>query len=149
LEASIFLKMMIELKRLDSAFNMQAKEIDGHTVLMDAAVETGGGNKGIRPMQMLLMGLGGCASVDILLILKKQKQQVDDFKIEIEGDRQGGKEPSLWENIRLVFYFSGTVEPEKAKRAVDLSMQKYCSVAATLEKAGAKISYIIKVNDPE
>ena len=138
---------MIELTRLDSAFNMQARDMNGHTVLMDAAEETGGANKGVRPMQMLLMGLGGCASVDILLILKKQKQQVDDFKIEIDADRQGGKEPSLWENIRLVFYFRGSVEPEKAQRAVDLSMQKYCSVAATLEKAGANITYVIKVND--
>jgi putative redox protein len=129
--------MKIELKRVDDAFNMEARDADGHIVLMDAAEATGGKNKGVRPMQMLLMGLGGCSAVDILLILKKQKQQVDDFRISIEGDRMAGGEPSLWETIRLVFHFSGAVEPEK----------KYCSVAATLEKAGAKISYIIKVNE--
>jgi putative redox protein len=137
----------IELRRVDDAFNMEARDADGHTVSMDAAEVIGGKNKGVRPMQMLLMGLGGCSAVDILMILKKQKQHVDDFRISIEGEREAGGEPSLWETIRLVFHFSGSVEQEKAQRAVDLSMKKYCSVAATLEKAGAKMSYIIKVNE--
>jgi len=139
--------MKIELKRIDEAFNMEARDEDGHTVLMDAGTASGGRNAGIRPMQMLLMGLGGCSAVDILLILKKQKQVVTDFRISIEGMREEGKEPSLWKEVTLVFHFTGTVEKEKAQRAVDLSMKKYCSVAATLEKAGATLTYTIRLND--
>lgn len=138
--------MKIELRRIDDAFNMEAMDEDGHAVLMDAGTATGGSNKGVRPMQMLLMGLGGCSAIDILLILKKQRQDVRDLRISIEGEREKGKEPALWETVNLVFHFKGGVEQEKAQRAVDLSMQKYCSVSATLEKAGTKITYQIKVN---
>jgi putative redox protein len=139
--------MKIEFKRVDDDFCMEACDEGGHRVLMDAGEATGGHDKGVRPMQMLLMGLGGCSAIDILLILKKQKQIVEDFKITLDGERESGKEPSLWKDIQLVFHFKGTVDKEKAQRAVDLSMQKYCSVSATLEKAGAKISYTIKVNE--
>ena len=99
---------------------------------MDTSEETGGDNFGARPMQMLLMGLGGCSAIDIVTILKKQRQQIDDFKIEIEGEREQGKEPSLWKNVRIKYFLKGQIEPEKAKRACELSMGKYCSVAATL-----------------
>jgi putative redox protein len=139
--------MKIELQRIDSAFQMEAKDAEGNVVRMDAGVVTGGKGAGVRPMQLLLMGLGGCSAIDVLLILKKQKQDVEDFRISIEGEREPGKEPSLWQDIQLVFHFKGNVEKDKAQRAVDLSMKKYCSVAATLEKSGAKISYSIKVNE--
>ncbi len=139
--------MRIELKRVDDDFRMEAKDADGHSVFMDAGEATGGHNQGVRPMQMLLMGLGGCSAIDILLILKKQKQAVTDFRIVIDGEREPGKEPSLWETVGLVFYFTGTVDKDKAQRAVDLSMKKYCSVSATLEKAGTRISYTVKVNE--
>jgi putative redox protein len=137
----------IELKRVDDAFQMQASDAEGHSVLMDAGTATGGKGAGVRPMQMLLMGLGGCSAVDILLILKKQKQEVTDFRISMEGVREAGKEPSLWEEVQLVFHFTGKVDQDKAQRAVDLSMKKYCSVAATLEKAGAEIKYTVLVNE--
>jgi putative redox protein len=139
--------MKIELRRMDDAFNMEASDSEGHSVSMDAGENLGGKNRGVRPMQILLMGLGGCAAIDILLILKKQKQDVKDFRISIEGEREPGKEPSLWQTIDLIFHFTGGVEKEKAQRAVDLSMQKYCSVSATLEKAGAKISYQVRLNE--
>ncbi len=139
--------MKIELRRVDDAFNMEAVDSDGHVVSMDAGEAIGGKNRGVRPMQMLLMGLGGCSAIDILLILKKQKQLVSDFRISIAGEREPGKEPSLWQSIELVFHFTGEVDKDKAQRAVDLSMKKYCSVSATLEKAGAKINYRVRVNE--
>jgi putative redox protein len=139
--------MKIELRRVDDAFNMEAVDPGGHTVLMDAGESIGGKSRGVRPMQMLLMALGGCSAIDILLILKKQKQEVSDFRISIEGEREPGKEPSLWQKVDLVFHFKGSVDKEKAQRAVDLSMKKYCSVSATLEKAGAEINYVIRVNE--
>ena len=136
----------IEMHRVKGDFGFVAKDMHGHTVQMDTSDETGGENFGVRPMQMLLMGLGGCSAIDIVTILKKQRQQVDDFKIEIEGEREQGKEPSLWQNIRVKYLLTGKIEPEKAKRACELSMGKYCSVAATLLQSGSKITWSVKVN---
>lgn len=139
--------MRIELKRIDQAFHLEAKDEMGHRVQMDAGENIGGNNQGVRPMQMLLMGLGGCSAIDILLILKKQKQVVEDFGITIDGEREVGKEPSLWKNVALHFKFKGQIDPAKAERAVSLSMDKYCSVSKTLELAGATLTYKVSVNE--
>jgi putative redox protein len=139
--------MRIELKRLDDAFHFEAISETGNIAHMDASIDHGGHNKGVRPMQMLLMGLGGCSAIDIVLILKKQKQVIESFEISIDGEREKGKEPSLWETIMIHFKFTGQIEKEKAERAVQLSMEKYCSVSRTLEIAGAKINYKISVNE--
>lgn len=136
----------IVMHRVKGDFGFEAKDMHGHKVQMDTSDETGGENFGIRPMQMLLMGLGGCSAIDIVTILKKQRQQIDDFKIEIEGEREQGKEPSIWKNIRVIYFMKGKIDPEKAKRACELSMGKYCSVAATLLKAGTKITWNVKIN---
>jgi len=139
--------MRIELKRLDDAFLFEAKSETGNVALMDAGENIGGANKGVRPMQMLLMGLGGCSAIDIVLILKKQKQTIASFEISIDGEREKEKEPSLWETIVVHFKFKGQIDKEKAERAVQLSMDKYCSVSRTLEIAGAKITYKVSVNE--
>jgi putative redox protein len=138
--------MRIELKRLDDAFHFEAISETGNIAHMDAGENIGGHNKGVRPMQMLLMGLGGCSAIDIVMILKKQKQIIDSFEISIDGERQPGKEPSLWETVEIHFKLKGTIEKEKAERAVQLSMDKYCSVSKTLELAGAKVTYKVSVN---
>ena len=140
-------KMKIELKRLNDAFHFEAKSETGNIAFMDAGEDNGGHNKGVRPMQMLLMGLGGCSAIDIVLILKKQRQVIEDFTISIDGEREQGAEPSLWENVQIHFKFKGQIDIEKAERAVQLSMEKYCSVSRTLEIAGAKISYKVSVNE--
>ncbi|QQL50901.1 OsmC family protein [Mucilaginibacter ginkgonis] len=129
----------IQLKRVKGDFGFDAKDENGHTVRMDSSPESGGWDYGVRPMQMLLMGLGGCAGIDVISILKKQRQKVDDYKMTISGDREPGKEPSLWKDITVEFHLYGTVDEDKAHRAVDLAMSKYCSVAATLQKSGTKI----------
>lgn len=139
--------MRIELKRLDDAFHFEAVSETGNIAHMDAGEDIGGHNKGVRPMQMLLMGLGGCSAIDIVMILKKQKQTIDSFEISIDGSRQKGKEPSLWENVQIHFKIKGSIEKEKAERAVQLSMDKYCSVSKTLEIAGATITYKVSVNE--
>ncbi len=138
--------MRIELKRLNDAFHFEAKSETGNVAFMDAGEDIGGNNKGVRPMQMLLMGLGGCSAIDIVLILRKQKQLIEDFEITIDGEREEGKEPSLWKIVAIHFKFKGQIDKEKAERAVKLSMEKYCSVAKTLEIAGAKITYQVSVN---
>ena len=139
--------MRIELKRLDDAFHFEAKNEDGNTIHFDASPKIGGSNKGVGPMQTLLMAIGGCSAIDIVLILKKQKQEITDFQISIEGDRQQNVEPALWESAHVHFKLKGKIEKEKAERAVQLSMEKYCSVSKTLEKAGAKITYTVAVNE--
>jgi len=133
--------MRIELKRIDGAFHMEATSENGKTVEFDGSVKIGGGDKGVSPMQSLLMAMGACSAIDVVMILQKQKQEIVDFTISIDGEREPGKEPSLWKTIHANFKISGKVELEKAIRAVELSMEKYCSVAATLRAAGAYITY--------
>ncbi len=135
----------IEVTRTLGDYGFVGKDANGHTVLMDAAVEIGGQNAGIRPMQTLLMGLGGCSGVDIVSILKKQRQYPSSFKMLIEAEREQGKEPSIWKQIKVVFQFTGDVDPEKAQKACALSIDKYCSVAATLRAAGATIEWTSEV----
>ena len=139
--------MRIDLKRLDDAFHLEAKDEMGHSVHMVAGEKIGGHNKGVRPMQMLLMGLGGCSAIDVLLILKKQRQVVEDLDISIEAERETDKVPALWASAVVHFKFKGEVDQVKAERAVALSMDKYCSVTKTLELAGATITYKVSVNE--
>lgn len=131
----------VNLQRKKGDFGFEATDANGHTVRMDTSIETGGDNFGVRPMQMLLMGLGGCSAIDIVMILKKQRQQVDDFSIHIEGERELGKDATLWQQVKIVFTLTGTIDKEKAERACELSMNKYCSVAETLKKSGTEISW--------
>ena len=136
----------IVIKRIDNAYGFEATDELGHTARMDAAEAIGGHNSGFRPMQTLLMGLGGCGGIDILSILRKQKQEVTGFSMEIEGEREAGKEPSLWKQVHIKFSFTGSVDKEKAEKACSLSLDKYCSVAATLRAAGCNIGWEIKIN---
>jgi putative redox protein len=118
----------------------------GNAVQMYISENAGGAAEGIRPMQMLILGLGGCTAVDVLLILKKQRQQVDDFWIDIAAQRESDKEPALWQTAHLRFHVVGAVAPEKAEHAVRLSMEKYCSVSETLRRAGTEITWELVVN---
>ncbi|MVN91853.1 OsmC family protein [Mucilaginibacter aquatilis] len=136
----------IELVRVSGDYGFEAKDEYGHSVKMDSSPESGGQNYGVRPMQMLLMGLGGCSAIDVISILKKQRQEVLDYSMKINGDREAGVEPSLWQNITIEFHLKGNIDEDKAKRAVELSLHKYCSVAATLEKAGAEISWKVFIH---
>ncbi|QXV64357.1 OsmC family protein [Mucilaginibacter achroorhodeus] len=136
----------INLSRVSGDFGFEATDEYGHTVKMDSSTESGGKDYGVRPMQMLLMGLGGCSAIDVITILKKQRQDVVDYKMVIKGDREAGKEPSLWEDIDLEFHLYGTVDEDKAKKAIELSLDKYCSVAATLYKAGADIKWEVIIH---
>ncbi|HVB02311.1 MAG TPA: OsmC family protein [Chitinophagaceae bacterium] len=139
--------MKITFSRIDDQVNMEALDENGHRVQMDASTGQGGNNQGVRPMQMLIMGLGGCSSIDVITILKKQKQEIRDIKIQIDADREAGREPSLWEKIHLIFQLEGRIDPGKANRAVELSMMKYCSVAETLRRAGAAITWEVQVKE--
>jgi putative redox protein len=137
--------MKIQIKRLNDNFHMEARDPDGVTLHMDGSPDIGGENLGFRPMQMLLAAVGGCSSIDVILILKKQKQIIESFEVEVEGDKQKVEEHSIWKNIVLHFKIKGQVDYEKAERAVKLSLEKYCSVSKTLEPT-AKVTYKLTVN---
>src|ERR1700755_2043952 len=136
----------IELARVKGDFGFEAKDEQGHVVRMDSSPESGGVDYGVRPMQMLLMGLAGCSAIDVIAILKKQRQEVRDYKMVVHGDREPNKEPSLWKDIDVEFHLYGNIDQDKAQKAADLSIAKYCSVAATLTKAGGEIKYKVFVH---
>ena len=136
----------INLNRVAGDFGFEAIDTSGHILKMDTSAESGGEDFGIRPMQVLLMGMGGCSGIDIVMILKKQRQTIENFSMKIEGEREAGKEPSLWENVKIVFELTGTIDLDKAQRACDLSMDKYCSVAETLRRGGTHLTWEVRVN---
>ena len=140
------MSVTINLSRVSGDFGFEARDQNGHTVKMDTSPESGGENFGVRPMQMLLMGLAGCSGIDVISILKKQRQQVVDYKMVVTGDREKGKEPSLWQDVALEFHIYGPVDQDKAERAVELSVNKYCSVAATLTGSGTALTYKVFVH---
>ncbi|MEP7279373.1 MAG: OsmC family protein [Bacteroidota bacterium] len=137
--------IQIEINRAGGDYGFEAKDSNGHVVRMDTGPENGGTDFGVRPMQVLLMGLGGCSGIDIVSILKKQRQKVESFSMKIQGDRFAGKEPSLWEKIHIIFELKGDIDPEKARKACELSINKYCSVAETLKGSGTSISWKVNV----
>ncbi len=138
--------MKIEINRLNDAVHLQAVNEDGNTISMDGAPTIGGINAGFRPMQLLLAGLGGCSSVDLIDILKKQRQDLRDIKITIDGDREKQAAPALFTDIRMHFRLYGSLDKQKVERALDLSVNKYCSVGKILEKT-ARISYTYEIID--
>ena len=132
---------LITAKITHGDYGITLSDVTGNQMQIDIPVEQGGGGKGMRPMQTLLAALIGCSVVDIVSILKKQKQHFTSLNVEVDGERAEGKEPSLWQKINLSFFFTGDIDLGKAQRAVDLSITKYCSVAETLRRAGAIIEY--------
>lgn len=137
----------VELERVQGDYGFKGLDAAGHHVMFDTSIENGGHNFGIRPMQSLLFALGSCSGIDIISILKKQKQTVSSFKIKIEGVREETKPIALWKTINMFLEFSGQIDKEKARKACALSIEKYCSVAETLRRAGAEISWSIQIND--
>lgn len=134
----------IELNRLNDAYHMEAVNEQGNTLQMDGASEIGGSNLAFRPMQMLLAAMGGCSAIDVISILKKQRQDLKDIKVTITGEREKDVVPSLYTEVHAHFKLFGNLDPDKAQKAVDLSIEKYCSVSKTLEKS-ARITYSVEV----
>jgi len=135
----------IHLKQIDQDYQFVTTDEAGHQITMDIPVDQGGHGSGVRPMQALLSALGGCSGVDIVMILKKQKQNITLFEMDIDGEREADKEPALWKTVNIVFKFKGTMSKEQAEKACALSIDKYCSVAATLRAAGAVITWSVEI----
>ncbi len=117
----------------------------GHSVVMDGPESAGGRNMGIRPMEMLLIGMGGCASFDVISILKKSRQAIVDCRAELEAERADAV-PAVFTAINIKFVVSGRKLKEKqVERAVSLSAEKYCSASIMMEAAGVKITHSYEI----
>lgn len=124
---------------------MQGESGSGHTVMIDGPESIGGLNQGMRPMELMLMSVGACSSVDVISILKKARQDVNDCFVEVDGVRADAV-PAVFEKIHLHFKVSGKdLDENKVKRAVELSAEKYCSASIMLKKAGVEISHSIEI----
>ena len=139
--------MEVVLKRLDNDFHFEGMGNSPIPVHIDAAENIGGHNAGARPMELLLMGLGGCMAIDVILILKKQRQAIDDFQIRISGNREKieGTEKTPFREINIQFELKGPIDGNKALKAIQLSMEKYCSATAQLEPS-ATITHTLVLN---
>jgi len=136
--------MKIEINRINDAINFEASNSDGNKVLVDGAASYRGTHNGMRPMELLLVGVGTCSAFDIVEILKKQRQDLKDMKISVEGAREPDATPAPFKQINIHFTLIGNVDKAKAERAVDLAVNKYCSVGTMLEQT-AEITYSIEI----
>lgn len=120
-----------------------AKNSNGYSAILDGPSSIGGNGQGIRPMELILMGLAGCTSFDIINILQKQKIKLGLFKVAVQGLRSDAT-PSVYTDIKLIFEVDSQIPKNKLEKAIQLSMEKYCSVSAMLSPT-VKITSEIKV----
>lgn len=136
--------MEINLIRKNNKFNFEAENSVGQTVELDANPAIGGEGKGFRPMEMLLVGLGGCSGIDMINVLTKQKEQLDDVKIKITATRKDEEVPAIFDVITIHFDLFGQLSVQKVERALDLTFEKYCSVSNILGRSSTiNFSYTI------
>lgn len=132
--------MQATIKWVDGAMFI-GESGSGHSVVMDGPAEIGGRNMGPRPMEMLLLGLGACSSVDVVSILKKARQEVSHCEARVSATRVDAV-PAVFESIHVQFIVSGKgLDEARVKRAVELSAEKYCSASIMLQKAGVAMSH--------
>ena len=125
-----------------------AESETGHSIVMDGPPDHGGKNQGARPMETLLIGMGGCSSFDVIHILKKSRQDVIDCVAEIEAER-ADEVPSVFTKIHLHFVITGNnLKESMVRNAVKLSAEKYCSASIMLAKGGVDITHSYEVQSP-
>lgn len=134
----------IELSRVDDDYNLEAVNDTGNKILFDGSPEIGGHGRGMRPMQSLLAAVGSCSAIDIISILRKQREKLDDIKITVTGEREKDVIPSLYTEVHTHYKLFGNIDPDKAQKAVSLAAEKYCSVTKILEKT-AKVTYSFEI----
>ena len=141
--------MRINLEQLDDAYSFEATNEAGNAVRIEASPALGGTGQGARPMELVAMGLGGCSSIDILSILEKQRQSPDHLEVRLEAERRKDEVPAVFTAIHLHYVLKGhQLAASKVRRAIELSLDKYCSVASMLNST-ATITYSFAVNGEE
>ncbi len=120
-----------------------------HWVVMDGAETVGGSGAGTRPMELVLIALGGCTGMDVVSILRKKRVKFDKFEMKISGER-AEEHPKVYTKVNIEYLIYGKDIREKdVERAIELSQTKYCSVSAILKKSGAEVNYTYKIITPE
>ncbi|GEQ86916.1 hypothetical protein ULMS_24240 [Patiriisocius marinistellae] len=135
--------MKVTLERKNDDYLFEAKGKSGVPLHIDNTVD--GVSNGSSPMELLLMGVGGCSAIDVIHILKKQRQKITSYTIEISGEREKIKEANPFKSMHVHINLEGEILPQKAIKAAQLSFEKYCSVSITLEKS-VIINYSITLN---
>ena len=137
--------MKVLLKRVNDAVHFEGSASSSPVkVHIDGSPEIGGQELGVRPMELVLMALGSCSVFDLVSILKKQRQEVQNFDVEISGNRRETI-PNIFTDIHIKFILEGQVDKEKAEKAAELAVKKYCSVHDMLAAGGIDITYEINI----
>ncbi len=138
--------MHITLQRLNDAVHFEGKNDDGNTIQIDGSPDVGGEGKGVRPMQLLLMSLAGCSSIDVVTLLKKMRQPLEDIRVEVNGVRDMNEVPAVFKKIHLQFFLKGNLDEAKVRKAIGMSVEKYCSVGRMLDKT-AEITWGVEIHE--
>ena len=135
--------MKVALERKNKDYLMEATGKSGNKVMIDhSGMEV---VQGVSPMELLLMGVGSCSAIDMISILKKQRQEITSYKVEVEGERYLLDDSRPFKEMHVNVFLEGVIDPDKAQKAADLSFEKYCSVSKTFDKMVA-IHYNVFVN---
>jgi len=138
--------MEVKLQRANKASHYKATAPSSEVVVnIDGPASIGGEGKGTSPMELVLMALGGCSVFDLGEILKKQRQEVEDIQVEVKGNRRE-EAPRIYTDIHITFNLKGNIDLEKANKAAELAVKKYCSVHDMLAAGGVNITYEININ---
>lgn len=135
--------MKIKLNRINDDFLFECTNSAGNSILLDNTSQPDA--KGVSPMESVLMAVAGCSGIDVVAILKKQRQNITHFSAKVEGERVPVDEAKPFKTMKVTFFIEGEVEPKKALKAAELSFGKYCSVSKTLEP-NVEVSYEVFVN---
>lgn len=135
--------MKITLERKNTEYLLEATGVSSNTVMIDhSGMEV---VQGVSPMELLLMGVGSCSAIDIIDILKKQRQEITGYKVEVTGERYELDQSKPFKSIHCKVILQGEIDPAKAQRAATLSFEKYCSVSKSFDKC-IDITYNVEIN---
>lgn len=138
--------MKVSLQRRNKAVHFEASsELSPVKINIDGSEAIGGEGKGVRPMELVLMALGSCSVFDLTTILQKQRQEITDIQVEVNGERRD-EIPNVFTKIHISFLLKGDIDEVKAQKAAELAVKKYCSVHDMLAAGGIEITYSIKIN---
>lgn len=138
--------MKVKINRVNKAVHFEAEsELSPVKVHIDGSEAIGGEGKGVRPMELVLMALGSCSVFDLTLILQKQRQEIEDIQVEVEGQRRD-EVPNIFTKIHISFMLTGRINEVKAQKAAELAVKKYCSVHDMLAAGGVDITYSLRIN---
>ncbi|HQV77232.1 MAG TPA: OsmC family protein [Chitinophagales bacterium] len=135
--------MKVEIELVNNKVHLEAKNEQGFITHMDGSPEIGGEELGARPMQLVLMALGGCSSMDVLAMLRKMREDVKGYKVTVDAER-ATEHPMVFTKAHIHYVFEGNLKKENVQRAIDLSMEKYCSVTHILNKT-AEITHSFEI----